>query len=242
MLLSWLLFEVKNLVRNKMTAVMIFYPLFIGVIGRYLIVNELVQEDALTITAMMMTIIVGFAYGSMAGFSLLDDRDDQVIASIRISPVSVDLYIWFKILFAYILALLGGFFIIWYSGAIKLSVFDIVLVAALAALQVPITAFVVNAFANNKVEGFVTMKATGFLILFPIGGFFFLDAREWLFALAPPYWPAKAIQRAMLEPMIEAGFVSMNLGFYQYIMIGIVYNLILIALTYRLFKSKNDLT
>ena len=239
MLHSWFIFEVKNLLRNRMTSVMIFYPLIIGAIGRYLIVNDLVQEEALGITAMMMAIIVGFAYGSMAGFSLLDDRDDQVLVSIRISPVSLDLYVWFKVAFAYLLALLGGFFIIWYSGAIALSAVEMLLVAALAALQTPITAFLVNAFAHNKVEGFVTMKAAGFLLLFPIGGFFFLGAEEWLFAVAPPHWAAKAVQHAMLEPMIDAGLVSMNLGFYQYLAIGFAYNFILVALTYALFKHKN---
>lgn len=239
MLHSWLIFEVKNLLRNRMTAVMIFYPLIIGGIGRYLIASGLVQEEALGISAMFMAIIVGFAYGSMAGFSLLDDRDDQVLVSIRISPVSLDLYIWFKVIFAYMLALLGGFFIIWYGGAIKLSVLDMFFVAALAAMQTPITAFLVNSFANNKVEGFVTMKAAGFLLLFPIGGFFFLGAEEWLFAVAPPHWAAKAVQRAMLEPLIDAGLVSMNLGFYQYLGIGFAYNLILVALTYKFFKNKN---
>jgi len=241
MLLSWFLFEFKNLLRNRMTSIMIFYPFALGLLGRYLIVNDIVQQEAMGITAMFMAIITGFAYGSMAGFSLLDDRDDQVFASIRISPVSLDLYIWFKVMYAYILALIGGFFIIWYSGAIKLSVTDIFLVAALAALQTPITAFLVNAFAHNKVEGFVTMKATGFLLMLPLGGFFFLDAKEWLFAIAPPHWAAKAVQRAMLEPLIDAGVVSMNLEFHQYIAIGMIYNLCLVALTYRLFKNKNDL-
>ena len=241
MFFPWLIFEIKNLLRNRMTVVMIFYPLIFGGIGRYLIVNDLVREEALGITAMLMAIIVGFAYGAMAGFSLLDDRDDQVFLSIRISPVSLDLYIWFKVFFAYILAFLGGFFIIWYSSAIKLSVVDMLLVAALAALQTPITAFLVNSFAHNKVEGFVTMKAAGFLLLFPIGGFFFLGAEEWLFAIAPPHWAAKAVQRAMLEPLIDAGLVSMNLDFSLYLALGFAYNLILVALTYTLFRKKNDL-
>lgn len=241
MLLAWGLFELKNLLRNRMTVIMIFYPFVLGIIGRHLIVNDMIQQEAMGVTAMFLALIAGFAYGSMAGFSLLDDRDDQVFASIRISPVSLDLYIWFKVVYVYILALIGGFFIIWYSGAIKLSVPDIFLVAALSALQTPITAFLVNAFAHNKVEGFVTMKATGFLLMMPLGGFFFLDAKEWLFAIAPPHWAAKAVQRAMLEPLIDAGVVSMNLEFYQYIAIGMIYNLCLIALTFILFKNKNDL-
>lgn len=220
---------------------MLLYPLVLGGIGKYAIDTGAVEGQALGVIAMMLALIAGFSYGAMAGFSLLDDRDDQVFASIQISPIPLALYIWFKILFVYILAVLANFFIIWYTGAINLSTGEILLVSVLSAMQVPIVAFLINAFASNKVEGFVTMKATGFLLLFPVGGFFFLDAKEWLFSLAPAYWAAKVVQYAMLRVQIEADLVTMNLNFNQYLGIGILYNLLLIAAVYRIFKKKNNI-
>lgn len=234
-------FEIKNLVREKMTMVMLLYPLILGGIGKYAIDTGAVEGQALGVIAMMLALIAGFSYGAMAGFSLLDDRDDQVFASIQISPISLSLYIWFKILFVYALAVVAGFFMIWYTGAIDMTSGEILMVSVLSALQVPIVAFLINAFANNKVEGFVAMKATGFLLLFPVGGFFFLDAKEWLFSLAPAYWAAKAVQYAMLRVHIEAGLVEMNLNFYQYLVMGILYNLLLIAVVYKIFKKKHNI-
>ncbi len=234
-------FEIKNLIREKITMVMFLYPLVLGGIGRYAIENEAVEGQALGVIAILLALIAGFSYGAMAGFSLLDDRDDQVFASIQISPISLSLYVWFKVLFVYVLAVLASFFLIWFTGAIDMSFGEILMVSALSSLQVPIVAFLVNAFANNKVEGFVTMKATGFLLLFPIGGFFFLDTKEWLFSLAPAHWAAKAVQYSMLRVHIEAGFVKMNLDFYQYLGIGILYNLLLIAASYKIFKRKNNI-
>lgn len=241
MLLILSKFELKNLLRDKMTAVMIAYPLILGFIGKYLIEQNIVEGEALGILAMLMAIIAGFAYGAMAGFSLLDDRDDQVFASIQISPISLTYYIWFKVVFAYLLSVLSGFFIIWFIGAIPLTIGETILVSVLAALQTPITAFLVNAFAHNKVEGFVTMKATGFLLMFPVAAFFFLDFKEWLFAIAPGHWTAKAVQYALLRPQIEAGLVEMNLSFYGYVFVGLIYNIILCGLTFRLFQNKNNL-
>lgn len=84
------------------------------------------------------------------------------------------------------------------------------------------------------------MKASAFLMLLPIAGFFFLDAKEWLFAIAPGHWAAKAIQYAILRPGIAAGIVSMNLDFYQYCIIGFLYNLALAAVAFRIFRRKND--
>jgi fluoroquinolone transport system permease protein len=241
MLLALSKFELKNLLRDKMTGLMVLYPLLMAGIGKYLIDNQFVEDQALGITAMFLALIAGFMYGAMAGFSLLDDRDDQVFASIQISQMSLTYYIWFKVAFAYFFATISGFFIIWFTGVIPLSSIDILLISLLSALQTPITAFLVNAFANNKVEGFITMKATGFLLLFPVGGFFFLDGLEWLFAIAPAHWPAKAVQYALLKPHIDAGFMSMNLSFHQYIFIGIAYNMLLVLAAYKIFNNKNNL-
>lgn len=241
MLLTLTRFELKNLLRDKMTAVMIIYPLVLGGLGKFLIDNNYVEGQALGITAMFVAIITGFAYGAMAGFSLLDDRDDQVFASIQISPISLSYYIWFKVMFAYILATLSSYFIIWFIGIIPLTAAEILLISLLASLQTPITAFLVNAFAHNKVEGFISMKATGFLLLFPAASFFFLDAKEWLFAIAPGHWPAKAVQYALLRPQINAGLIEMNLSFYQYLAIGMAYNVVLVIAAYRFFKNKEHI-
>jgi len=241
MLVTLVKFELKNLLREKMTAVMFMWPLVLGFLGRYLINNNIVEGQIMNVTATIMALIGGFAFGAMAGFSILDDRDDQVFDSIQISPIALSLYVWFKVLFIYILAVLANFFIIWFIGAIELTVIEILLVSLLSALQVPIVAFLINAFAKNKVEGFVTMKATGFLLLFPIGGFFFLDSKEWLFAIAPGHWAAKAVQYSIIKPLIDAGFVKMNLNFNQYILFGIAYNLLLVYLAYGIFKKKNGI-
>ena len=240
MLVALAKFEIKNVIRDRMTLVMLLWPVALGVIGKYLISSGVLEGQAVSITAMILSLITGFAYGAMSGFSLLDDRDDQVFASIQISPVSLSLYVWFKIIFAYILAVLAGYFMLWIVGAAVMTALEGLLVSALSALQVPIVALLVNAFARNKVEGFVAMKATGFLILLPIAGFFFLDAKEWLFAVAPGHWAAKAMQYAMLRPGIEAGMVNMNLGFYQYVIIGALYNLALIIVTFKIFQRRTD--
>ena len=162
-------FETKNILRESMTMVMLLYPLVLGGLGKYVIDAGLVEGPAVGVIAIMIALLAGFSYGAMAGFSLLDDRDDQVFASIQISPVSLAYYIWFKTVFVTILAVVAGFFVIWVTGAIAMSIGEILLVSLLSALQVPIVAFLVNAFAGNKVEGFVAMKATGFLLIFPVG-------------------------------------------------------------------------
>lgn len=239
MLITLLKHEFKNLLRERMTLLMLLYPLLIGVIGRILLDRGVISGEGVGIAAMLFTLFCGFAYGAMGGFSLLDDRDDQVLESIQISPISVHWYIWFKICFAFVLAVIAGFFIIWFSGALEIGSGDTLLLAILSALQVPIIAFFINAFAKNKVEGFVAMKGSGFTIIFPVAAYFFLDWKEWLFSFAPAHWVAKGVQYLFLQSGIEAGVVEMNLNFYQYLGIGFAYNLLLMVGAFTLFKKKN---
>lgn len=236
---SMIKFELKNVIREQMTIVMLIYPFVFGLLGRALIHFEVVYGQGVELTAILISLLAGFSFGAMGGFSLLDDRDDQVLSSIQITPVPVQWYIWFKVCFAYILAVFAGFFVIWVVGAFDLSPGRILLVSALSALQAPVVMFIINAFSENKVEGFVAMKGSGFLLIFPVVSFFFLDAVEWVFAIAPAHWPAKALQYAMMEPAIEMGLAEMNLGFSGYVGIGFAYNLLLVAATYILFKRKN---
>ena len=231
--------ELKNLLRDRMTVFLAAYPIAIGFALRYLAAEGIIEGQALNISAVLLCLITGFSFGAIAGMSLLDDRDDLVLHSIQISPVPVWKYIWLKITFVYVLALIGGMMIIWISGALKMSLLQNILISALSAMQVPFLAFLINAFAKNKVEGFVAMKGSGFLLVFPVAGFFFLDAKEWLFAIAPGHWAAKAVQHLLLEPAINAGLARMNLGFYAYLMIGFAYNALFAVMAYSMFKRRN---
>ncbi|HOY89771.1 MAG TPA: hypothetical protein PKZ09_08370, partial [Bacillota bacterium] len=147
--------------------------------------------------------------------------------------------IWLKVAVISAMAFVGGMMIIWISGAFDMRFYQMAVVSLLSSMQVPITAFVMNSFAKNKVEGFVAMKASGFLMVFPIVGFFFKDAKEWFFAFAPGHWVTKAVQRLALEPAISAGLAKMNLSFASYVVIGFLYNAALIVLAYALFRRKN---
>ena len=123
-------------------------------------------------------------------------------------------------------------------GGLGLELLDFILISMLIGLQVPINAFLINALSSNKVEGFIAMKGSGFLIIFPIVSFFFLDWKEWLFAFAPAFWGAKAVQVSLFAKYIDSGLVSMNLNFWMYLGIGFIYNLILTYVMYNVFKHK----
>ncbi|SRR6266487_266667 len=240
MVATFLKFELKNLLRDEMTRVMLFYPLVLGGLVRLLINRHLLTAPVASVTAVVLVVLAaGFDFGMIAGFSLLDDRDDQVLVSIRISPVSLNLYLWLKVGFAFLMAVLAGLATMLISGSFAIAPLDMLLVAGLSAMQVPINAFLVSALASNRAEGLAAIKVTGILVLCPVVAWFFLDWKQWLFALVPGFWPAKAMQSLLLVSAAGASYAGPPLGFAGYIGVGFLWCLIVIGLTYVLFKKKS---
>jgi fluoroquinolone transport system permease protein len=240
MVATFLKFELKNLLRDEMTRVMLFYPLVLGGLVRLLINRNLLAAPFASATAVVLVVLAaGFDFGMIAGFSLLDDRDDQVLVSIRISPVSLSLYLWLKVGFAFLMAVGAGLATMLISGSFAIAPLDMLLVAGLSAMQVPINAFVVSALSSNRAEGLAAIKVTGILVLLPVVAWFFLDWKQWLFALVPGFWPAKAMQSLLLASTMGKSLSGPPLGFAGYIGVGFLWCLIVTGLTYVLFKKKS---
>jgi len=90
----------------------------------------------------------------------------------------------------------------------------------------------INALANNKIEGFAVMKGMGMLMLFPLIGLFFFDYKELFFAMAPGFWPAKVISS------IVRGDGLLRLTANQYYFIGLAYTAAANILAYKFFLKR----
>ena len=230
-------FEFKNVIRDRMTLMFLIYPFLVGFIGNAFLTNNQYQENIVQVIVISLSIISGVVFGAMGGFSIMDDRDDHVFTSINISPLNIRFYVWFKVAFVTVLGFFSNF-IIYYMIDMKIDLGLYILITALASLQIPIHAFIINALAANKVEGFMAMKGSGFLMIFPIVSFFFLDWKQWIFSFAPAFWVFKAFQYELVKPAIDLGLVEMYLNTTGYLVIGFVYNILLTTLLYSVFKKK----
>ncbi|MBS3990985.1 MAG: hypothetical protein KGZ51_02860 [Erysipelothrix sp.] len=238
MKLKLILFEVKNIMRDKLMVMFVLYPFIIGVLARLLMNDPNMDAQAVDLLVVMSLIISGFIFGALAGFSLLDDRDDHVFTSISISPMPLKDYITIKLGFITVLSIVSSILVVVVAGITSIEWSYIILVALLSSLQVPLHGMLINSFASNKVEGFVVMKASGFLLIFPIAAFFFVNEVQWVFAIAPAFWPAKAIQAILLKPLIDANVVNLGLNYWGFLLAGLGVMVLYLSLTIRLFINK----
>lgn len=229
--------EVKKWIRDPMMFFMLIYPLFFGALGRYLVpwlaesgsLNVDMYADLILAALALMTPVI---FGAVLAFSILDDRDDHILTSIKVTPLSLNQFLSFRFGLVFTVSFAACVFVMWFADIGYVTMADILAVSFLASLTAPMLGLVINAFSNNKIEGFAVMKGLGMVMLFPLIALFFFDYKELFFAVAPGFWPAKAISS------IVRGEEILFLTYNQYYFIGLAYAAVINLLSYRLFLKR----
>ncbi|MCK4551997.1 MAG: hypothetical protein KAU02_03695 [Tenericutes bacterium] len=232
--------ELKNMTRDSSYLFFFIYPVILGVAG-YFLIPYLESTTAPSnpipqIVAMFLILITGFVFGVVTGFALLDDKDDNVLMSLKITPISVKVYVIIKLIISYIFGILAIIILTLATNFLPgSSVWTIILIAIIGAVQAPMIALIVNSFARNKVEGFVIMKLSGMLLMIPILVFFIFSWQEVFLVFVPAFWPARLIQMELL-PQYDVNFT-----FIVYFIIGVIYNIAFAALLMKIYTKRSNI-
>ncbi len=232
--------EVKKWTRDPFMVFMLVYPVLFAFVGRYLI-PYVAEQSGFMLAAISDIVLVGLLlfcpaiYGAVIGFSILEDRDDNILTGIQVTPLEVNRFLSVRLVMASLMTFAAALFIIWFTELIEITIVQAISVSLLIAGGTPVVGFLINSFASNKVEGFAIMKGFGVVSLFPLMGLFFYDLKEFLFAFAPGFWPAKMIG------IIFRGEGLHYLSYNQYLLLGIVYITAITVAVFGLFRRKLNL-
>ncbi len=234
---TFLTSEFRKWMRDPMMRFMLYYPVVFGLIGRFVLPwaaesSGFSLDHVADVAVVALTLMTPQVFGALTGFSILDDRDDSILTSINVTPLSMHQFLSFRLVVVTALTFIACTYVMWFSDIGGMPLSGILAVALLAALAAPMTGLLINAFSDNKVQGFAVMKGFGVLLLFPIAALFFLDARELWFSFAPGFWPAKAISGLI------RGEGLLYLSYGQYYFIGLAYVLALNVFVYGLFLRR----
>lgn len=232
--------ELRNMVRDRMYLVFALYPILLGALGYYLVgyIEERVAPDNLTpeILAMFLILMTGYIYGALIAFTLLDDKDDLVLMSLKITPISVKSYVIVKLVVAFIFGFIATLVITLATGFLPdASFWSIILISIAGALQAPGVALIVNSFSRNKVEGFVVMKMSGLILMLPVIAFFVMDWQEVFLVFAPGFWPARMIQIELLPEF------KTNFNYSVYFILGVIYNMLFLTMFMKIYAKRSNL-
>jgi fluoroquinolone transport system permease protein len=255
-------YEFKTLLRDSMNLFMLIYPLFmLGFVGwlipMILTRSGLGNDDPAYALSMVLVFLLvlsigGFISGILLGFSLLENKDEQTIKAIAVSPISVQGYVLFKTIYAYFLGVIGTFVMIFglqyffedafsfqYQdiafGLANLQLWQILLFSFVSSLMTPTAGALMAAVAKNKIEGFALTKSAGIIIMMPL--LVILDAfgdwKQYLLGVVPNFWPVKALFNITFRLDHPD-----NLDFLVYNLIGIIYALVIASLSIRYFIKR----
>ncbi len=187
---------------------------------------DLTPYYPLLLSLFVLGLPVGF--GGLAGFMILDERDEDTLTALRVTPASMSGYAGYRIATAVLGSFLYTLGCVYLTGLAPPALLpDLVPAALLAGLFSPVVALALVALANNKVEGLAISKAFGIFLLGPLAAYFAGPGWQLLFGVIPTYWPARAVWLAA-----EGG------NYWPYLLAGAIYNLLLASLLLRRFWKR----
>lgn len=131
--------------------------------------------------------------GAVVGFLLLDQRDDQTLLALRVTPLPLGAYLTYRLAAPTLIGLFTTLVALALAGGLGLGLGEALLAALAAAPLAPLTALALAAFARNKLEGMALMKALNLLLAAPLGGLFLPEGWGLALAALPTFWVAQAI-------------------------------------------------
>jgi len=227
--------ELKSLPRDRMYAFLIFYPILMIGVSLLLIpyLKSINQHLASQILIMVFILLMGFMYGAITGFTLLDDQDDKVLLSLRITPISVKHYVLIKLLICYLMSVLFTLLLLVSTQILPdISLTRFLMILILAPMQGPIIAVLINCFATNKVEGFVYMKLSGIILMVPIASLFLTNWTELLLGFIPGFWSARIISMELLPLDYFLGYDLI------YFLLGLMIHGLTFMLLFKLYMKR----
>jgi len=230
--------EMRSMLRDKMYAFLLFYPLMMSAVAYFLIPYLKSEADPMAAHLVTLTFILlnSFMFGAITGFTLLDDQDDKVLLSLKITPINVKIYVAIKLLISYILGVGATILIIVVSQFYEVvSLLDLIFILILVPMQGPVFALLINSFAKNKVEGFVMMKLSGIILLVPIAALFVTNWTELFLGVLPGFWPARIISMQLIPVNY---FLSQT---WIYFILGVLVNTFVGLLFFNIYRKRVEI-
>ena len=231
--------DVKSVRRDSLIRWMLATPLALALVIRFGLPPtsvwaqtqfELDLEPYLHLFGSALITATPLMFGTVVGFLLIDQKDDQTLTALQVTPLTNRAYLLYRLGVPCLLSVPLTVLALRLSGIPQISLGRQLVAAAVASPLVAAFSLFLAALANNKLQGFAIMKgSSGVINLPPIIAWFVDSNWQWAFGIAPMFWPLKlywvlaGVSRGPAAPA------------WVYALVGVAYLLALIALLGRRF-------
>jgi fluoroquinolone transport system permease protein len=138
-----------------------------------------------------LPLVVAGMIGTVIGFLLLDQRDDQTITALLVTPLTLGDYLRYRMTVLVLLSVVFSCLTIPLAGLTKTTIWQVVVSSIVAAPLAPVYALFLGSFAGNKVQGFALAKIMGIVFVPCIVAYSVTSPWQTVFGVVPHYWPLK---------------------------------------------------
>lgn len=206
--------DIKIFGRDRLPIAMFFFVVYIGVVLRWglpwlntylaeqgIMPSELIRmslSDHYPVIVAYLAMFTGaLISGTVIGFVLLDEKDQNTLKSMMVTPIPLQQYVRYRIGLTIVVSFVIVVGMVLFINQALVPLWQLLLLAAGASLSAPIAALFFAAFAQNKVQGFAYGKFVGLGGIIILLGWFVPEPWQWLFGLFPPFWISKAYWMAL---------------------------------------------
>ena len=129
--------------------------------------------------------------GIVVGFLLLDQRDDQTLTALQVTPLTLSGYFAYRIAVPTVVEFFRNAGGVSLTGLVALGPFALVSAGLSSCLLAPLYALFLGTFANEQGPGVCADESLGILLVPPLVAYFVHPPWQVLFGVDPLYWPVK---------------------------------------------------
>ena len=223
--------------RDSLMRGIVVVPLGLAVAARWLFPPAIEHAEALlpfdlqavypSLMSYVLLLLAPVICGAVVGFMLLDQRDDNTLMALQVTPLPIASYLAYRLAVPMAVSAVMALIALPLSGLAQLGPLELLMVVLAAAPLAPLTALFLGAYAANKVQGFALQKALGVLFIAPFLGALLPWPWQLLTGLVPTYWPA-ALLWALQSGRAHSWLLLLG---------GLAYQALLLALLLRRYTT-----
>jgi len=191
--------DAKTIARNSTLLFVTFLPLLLALIIRFFIpwladfLQPSIDLECYYVHIMaIMAIYPPAAFGWVTGFTLLDERDENILTVISVTPLSRTGYIVYRLAMPMFIGCVLSYITLFIVGLIPLHAIKLLPIAMISSLGAPIAALFMVAFTGNKVEGLAMSKGISLMYIGPLAVIFIESNWQYLAGVIPAFWVSRA--------------------------------------------------
>ncbi|OHD57109.1 MAG: hypothetical protein A2Y33_09295 [Spirochaetes bacterium GWF1_51_8] len=212
--------DIKSISRDSILIAITLAPILIALVFKFGIppLRELAApyfelRDYYPLITAFFPVIVPSMYGFVIGFMLLDDRDENTLTALAVTPLGKMGYVWYKLSIPTLTSLVMVLALTPFIGLMQFDFIRFIPVALMTSLEAPIVTLFLSSFASNKVEGLALAKLDGVFFLPMCVPFFTKSPLQYIGGIMPSFWAGKSFESLsagweVFLPVLLLGFAS----------------------------------